>query len=199
MLSWLESPWSCHLDGDSASVSWKSFHQCLASPFAKVAVHNSENSPGALGNPDCNDPIQKGDLGKIGELKMVVNDYDDQDNQRNVQVLERFIEGVSNDGIRLNRNRNKNNSALWDVSLGFGESLLSITYDESVHDHGIGSNGFLNSSPSTCVDGRSHPGDRMSKSLKDHNPSKPSMQQVKGVKGQVEPVDERVISCCHDE
>lgn len=84
MLSWLEPPWSCHLDGDSTGVSWKGLYQGLAASLTEVTVHEGENSPGTLGDPDRNGSIEESDLGKIGERKMVVDDDDDQDDQGDV-------------------------------------------------------------------------------------------------------------------
>ena len=77
VLTWLECPWSRHLDGDSARVSWKGLDHGFATSIAEVAVHDGDESPSTLGNPDSDGSVEESDLGKIGELEMVIDAYDD--------------------------------------------------------------------------------------------------------------------------
>ena len=176
VLSWLESPWSRHLDGNSAGISWKGFNQGLAASLAEVAVHDSESPYGALGYPDSNSSVKKGNLRKVGELEMVVDGDDYQNYQCDVQILERLVERMPDNRTGLDGDGDQSDSALKYVSSVIKDGVMGSTHNESVHLHGISRDCLLKSRPTSCGHSRGRPSDRVSKSLKDDNSSSPSVK-----------------------
>ena len=82
-------------------------------------------------------------------MEMVIDANDDQDYQRNVQVLEGFVECMTDDGASLNGDGHQGDSALSCLSITTIRSTMVYTYNESVHLHRIGGDCLLNSRPTT--------------------------------------------------